>query len=89
MGMGVAFTAAADFSGMGLPNLALSRVVHKAVVDVNEVGTEAAAVTVVGVETTAVVETVDFTVDRPFYVAIVDDQTGSLLFVGAIHDPTG
>ncbi|PMB42565.1 proteinase inhibitor I4 serpin [Fischerella thermalis CCMEE 5205] len=89
LGMGEAFTNQADFSQMG-QNFQISEVKHKTFVEVNEEGTEAAATTSVGV--TAVSATVNqqpfqMIVDRPFFCAIRDNQTGSILFMGAILDP--
>jgi serine protease inhibitor len=66
----------------------VSKVLQKVFVEVNEEGTEAAAVTVVEVKTRGMVrDTVDFIVDRPFVFAIRDGQTGALLFVGQVNDP--
>lgn len=90
LGMGEAFTDKANFSGMG-KNLSISEVKHKTFVEVNEEGTEAAAVTSVGiVRLSAVQEEPPFemVVDRPFFTAIRDNQTGSILFMGSIVDPT-
>ncbi len=90
LGMGEAFTDKANFSGMG-KNLSISEVKHKTFVEVNEEGTEAAAVTSVGiVRLSAVQEEPPFemVVDRPFFTAIRDNQTGSILFMGSILDPT-
>ncbi|PMB22155.1 serpin family protein [Fischerella thermalis] len=89
LGMGEAFTNKADFSQMG-QNFQISEVKHKTFVEVNEEGTEAAATTSVGV--TAVSATFNqqpfqMIVDRPFFCAIRDNQTGSILFMGAILDP--
>ncbi|WP_337884754.1 serpin family protein [Fischerella thermalis] len=89
LGMGEAFTNQADFSQMG-QNFQISEVKHKTFVEVNEEGTEAAATTSVGV--TAVSATFNqqpfqMIVDRPFFCAIRDNQTGSILFMGAILDP--
>lgn len=89
LGIGEAFTNQADFSQMG-QNFQISEVKHKTFVEVNEEGTEAAATTSVGV--TAVSATVNqqpfqMIVDRPFFCAIRDNQTGSILFMGAILDP--
>ncbi|OKH16506.1 proteinase inhibitor I4 serpin [Fischerella major NIES-592] len=89
LGMGEAFTNQADFSQMG-QNFQISEVKHKTFVEVNEEGTEAAATTSVAV--TAVSATVNqqpfqMIVDRPFFCAIRDNQTGSILFMGAILDP--
>ncbi|PMB25312.1 proteinase inhibitor I4 serpin [Fischerella thermalis CCMEE 5198] len=91
LGMGEAFTNQADFSQMG-QNLQISEVKHKTFVEVNEEGTEAAAVTSVSVGLSALPPTVNqqpfqMIVDRPFFCAIRDNQTGSILFMGAILDP--
>jgi serpin B len=91
LGMGVAFDmAAADFSGMRPipPQLFIADVKHKTYVDVNEKGTEAAAVTSVEMRVTSMpLDRLSMIADRPFCFAIVDDQTGSLLFIGALTDP--
>lgn len=91
LGMTTAFDPVqANFLGM-LPesprpsvNLYLSLVKHDAVVEVNEEGTVAAAVSTVGVPTSAPPE---FIVDRPFFFAIWDSHTGAILFMGAAVDP--
>jgi serpin B len=76
----------ADFSGMdGTKELFISAVVHKAFVDVNEEGTEAAAATAVVM--TKSVPTF-FRADHPFLFLIRDNHTGSILFLGRIEDPT-
>jgi serpin B len=90
MGMRRAFTDGADFSGITADEpLALSRVVHKAFVDVNEEGTEAAAATgVVAVLTSMVVGPRPvFRADHPFLMLLRDDRTGSVLFMGRVVDP--
>ena len=89
MGMPIAFSSAADFSGMtGKRELAISDVVHKAFVAVDEAGTEAAAATAVIVGLTAVPEPlVEVTVDRPFIFLIRDIETGAILFVGRVMNP--
>lgn len=88
MGMGIAFGADADFSGIR-PGIFISRVLHKAVIEVNEKGSEAAAVTVVEkLESAAIVEEpVEFKVDRPFFFVIADDRSGSILFMGKVVEP--
>jgi serpin B len=90
MGMPVAFSDKADFSGMtGNRELVISEVVHKAFVSVDEAGTEAAAATAVMMALTAApAEPVEVTVDRPFLFAIRDIDTGALLFVGRVVDPS-
>ncbi len=94
MGMQRAFELrTADFSGMtGKPQsevpLAINEIRHRAVIDVAEQGTEAAAATAIGVVTSAVRPRPEtFHVDRPFLFAIVDDETGAILFEGRIVDP--
>ncbi len=93
LGMTDAFTdGKADFSGMdGSRYLSISAVVHKAFVDVNEEGTEAAAATAVVVALTAAVpreEPVVFRADHPFVFIIRDNRTRSVLFIGRVADPT-
>ncbi|UCF06160.1 MAG: serpin family protein [bacterium] len=84
----------ADFSRMGSRssgNIYISDVIHKTFVDVNEEGTEAAAVTsvVVGVTSVQMPEKpFRMIVDRPFFVAIRDNKTGLVLFMGSIFDPS-
>jgi serpin B len=89
MGMPIAFSSSADFSGMtGNPELAISDVLHKAFVAVDEAGTEAAAATAVIMKLTAVPEPpVEVTIDRPFIFLIRDIDTGAILFVGRVMNP--
>lgn len=90
LGMGPAFGASADFSGMAPAGLSIDEVLHKTVVEVNEEGTEAAAVTSIGVRFTSVrpePEPFRMVVDHPFLMAIVDGGTKSILFLGAIYEP--
>ena len=87
MGMPVAFSDLADFSGMtGRRGLTISDVVHKALVSVDEEGTEAAAATAVGEGVTSVPPSV--VIDRPFIFLIRDIGTGAILFVGRVMDPS-
>jgi len=89
MGMPIAFSSSADFSGMtGNPELFISDVLHKAFVAVDEDGTEAAAATAVIMKLTAVPEPpVEFTIDHPFIFLIRDIDTGAILFVGRVLNP--
>jgi serpin B len=92
LGMVDAFDpGAADFSGMnGKRNLFLQAVVHKAFVDVNEEGTEAAAATGVGVgivSYTPPPPPAVFRADHPFVYLIRDNRTGSVLFLGRLMNP--
>jgi serine protease inhibitor len=90
LGMGIAFEEGeADFSGMRPtpPELFINEVKHKTFVEVNEEGTEAAAVTSIEVGTTAMPETFSMVLDRPFFFAITDDMTGTILFMGSVLEP--
>ncbi|MGA2093769.1 MAG: serpin family protein [Sedimentisphaerales bacterium] len=88
MGMHDAFSGKADFSGMtGNRDLFISAVVHKAYVDVNEEGTEAAAATGVVMRATSVAPTTVFRADHPFIFLIRDNHTGSILFIGRTENP--
>jgi serpin B len=96
LGMGIAFHPRdADFSNMYESDLnidvAISEVAHKTFVEVNEEGTEAAAVTSVQIiETTSVQEQKTYLLraDRPFLFMIRENQSGAILFIGKIVDPT-
>ena len=69
-------------------NAYVSEAKQKVFIEVNEEGTEAAAVTGIEVRaTSAGPPPVEFVVDRPFVLAIRDDQTGALLFIGQVNDP--
>ncbi|MHC5161918.1 MAG: serpin family protein, partial [Planctomycetota bacterium] len=90
MGMPDAFDVGkADFSGMtGNKDLFISAVLHKAFVEVNEEGTEAAAATGVMMSLSMALEQPVFRADHPFVFIIKDNNTGSILFVGRVVDPT-
>jgi serine protease inhibitor len=80
----------ADLSGInGTGGLFVSKVKHKTYIDVNEEGTEAAAVTAVEVELTSVGPDNDFyfTVNRPFIFVIREKTTGVILFTGVVKNP--
>ena len=89
MGMPIAFSEAADFSGMtGGRDLYISNVVHKAFVSLDEAGTEAAAATAVIMKLTAApVSPVEMTIDHPFIFLIRDIETDTILFLGRVLDP--
>jgi len=91
LGMGVAFDMyAANFSGIASidqENLYIDFVDHKAFIEVNEQGTEAAAATVVGIALSSAPMEITFYADRPFFFVIRDDRSGSILFMGSIVDP--
>jgi serpin B len=90
MGMPDAFTPfVADFSGIdGGQDLYVSRVLHKAWGQVNEAGTEAAAATVITVVSTVIGFAPIFRADHPFLFLIRDTQTGSVLFLGRLTNPS-
>ena len=94
MGVVTAFSDEdADFSGMdGTGELYVREVVHKAFVEVNEEGTEAAAATAVVVNTVAPPpgyssSVYTFNADHPFIFLIEDDETGNILFIGRVSNP--
>lgn len=87
LGMSSAFNGSADFSGMAdRGGLYISAVVHKAFVEVNEEGTEAAAATAVVVTESAAIAN-EFRADHPFVFMIRDNHTGSILFMGRVTNP--
>jgi serine protease inhibitor len=91
LGMKDAFDAGkADFRGMGWPKgeLWISQIKHKAFVEVNEEGTEAAAATAVEMSTKSIQSYPVFRADHPFLFMIRDNQTGSILFMGRIVEPS-
>jgi serpin B len=86
LGLGVAFSGDADFSGMTSEGgLAITSVVHQAVVKTDEAGTEAAAATAVVVGRTSLPEYLE--VNRPFVFVIRDTATGAVLFMGRLSHP--
>jgi len=92
MGMSIAFTpGAADFRNIDRRGgLFISEVMHKTFVQVDEEGTEAAAVTSVGISRTSIGPSDNFVmrVDRPFMVVIHEHHSGTILFIGKIVEPT-
>jgi serpin B len=91
MGMPLAFSGAADFSGMSdYEKLFISKIIHQAFVDVNEEGTEAAAASaVVMAKEAEPAEPVTFRADHPFLFLLRDTRTGSILFLGRLSNPGG
>ncbi|HEY8046052.1 MAG TPA: serpin family protein [Streptosporangiaceae bacterium] len=92
LGMPQAFSADADFSGVTTAQrLRISEVVHKAYIDVDEQGTEAAAATAVVMTAAARFQggdpPVEVIADRPFLFAVTDSATGLPLFLGRVSDP--
>ena len=89
LGMAPAFGGGADFRPMGLGGGFIGAVIHKAVLDVNEDGTTAAAATAV-VQSRGIgprLPAVQVRADHPFLFTLWDGTTGTLLFAGAIRDP--
>jgi serine protease inhibitor len=88
LGMGIAFSGMADFTGITrFGGIYISRVLHNTFVQVDEEGTEAAAVTVVEFRDTAFEPGKYMCVDRPFVFVIHDNYTGTILFMGRITNP--
>ena len=91
LGMGITFSDEANFSRMAPPppmGLFIDEVIHSTVVDVHEGGTEAAAATAIGPMVGAArVEIVPFIADRPFFFAIRDNKTKTVLFMGVVMEP--
>jgi serine protease inhibitor len=92
LGMGCAFGMGADFRSMvasHAPELFISRVAHKAFMEVDEQGTKAAAATSVTMTLKAMPgQPLEMLVDHPFFCAIRDNKTRAILFMGAIERPT-
>jgi serpin B len=87
MGLEVAFSDGADFSGISEVPLLISDVIHKTYIDVNEKGTEAAAVTVIVMRNTSVGPPTVLRLDRPFLFAITENSSKSILFIGRVGKP--
>jgi len=90
LGMGIAFGPGADFSGInGTGGLYIDEAIHKSFIEVNEEGTEAAAVTSIGIVETSLPSIPIFYADRPFLFTIRENKTGSILFFGKLMNPEG
>ncbi len=89
MGLGIAFTTEADFSGISDIGLLISDVIHKTYIDVNEEGTEAAAVTAIVFEVTSIDPSGPkiITFNRPFLFTITENSSKSIVFVGKVEEP--
>jgi serine protease inhibitor len=89
MGMSTAFSNVADFSGMdGTNKLYIGSVIHQAFIKVDEKGTEAAAATAVVMLERAVMQSNFFRANHPFIFIIQEKETGNILFIGRVTDPT-
>jgi len=87
LGMGIAFTGAADFSNISDQSIFISRVLHQTFIKTDEEGTEAAAATVVEFEFTSMPQTTVVNVNRPFLYFIRETTTGTIVFMGQVTDP--
>ncbi len=94
MGMPIAFSGKADFSGMtGKKDLTIDNVIDQAFVEVNEEGTEAAAATAVVMKLMATADGPTgpkipvFRADHPFTFIIQQNNTGNILFMGRVNNP--
>ena len=89
LGMPTAFSSSADFSGMtGRKDLYIDSIIHKAFVEIDENGTEAAAATAINIALKAIVPRNVFKADHPFIFIIQDKETENILFIGKVVDPT-
>lgn len=93
LGMAIAFNPGqADFSRLSSHDTFISRVKHKTLIEVNEAGTEAAGVTAIGIRTTSAPsqppQPFEMTVDQPFFIAIQENTSRSILFLGWVMDPS-
>ena len=90
MGIQSAFSNLADFTSMTATPVAIGDVLHKAFVSVDEKGTEAVAATAVTINRTSFVpeeQAMIFKADHPFLFVIMDQSTGSILFIGRLMTP--
>ena len=87
MGLDIAFTEQADFSGISAIALYIADVIHKTYIKVNEEGTEAAAVTGVVMEVTSINPMNEIRLDHPFLFAITENSSKSILFMGKVAGP--
>jgi serpin B len=88
LGMGSAFGAAADFSGLSPAAGALGVVEHATTLRVDEKGTVAAAATATGVGVAVAVRHHDVVFDRPYLLLVRDTVTGEPLFLARVADPS-
>lgn len=89
MGMPLAFSLQADFSGMdGKKDLMIDKVIHKAFVEVSEKGTEAAAATAVVIRQKTTILRPGLILNRPFMIILKENKYNSILFMGRINNPS-
>jgi len=87
LGLEIAFTDQADFSGISDTGTLISFVLQKTYIEVNEQGTEAAAVTAVGIGTTSIGLEYQFILNRPFLFLITEKTTNAISFIGKVGKP--
>ena len=89
MGMELPFSDAADLTGIADADLKISKVSHKTYIDIDEEGTEAAAVTSVGVSVTSVNPNQPkfMIVDKPYLIFLREVETGTIIFAGKVVNP--
>jgi len=88
LGMSIAFTSQADFTGINpAGNLLISNVKHKSFVEVNEEGTEASAATIVEMVVTSAPQEINFHANRPFLFIITEKTTNAIVFIGKVAKP--
>ncbi len=88
LGLGNAFSGTADFTKINPQgNLSISEVMHKTFIEVNEEGTEAAAVTSVTIRLTSIGPSDEFRADHPFIFVIREQSTGAIMFMGKVIEP--
>jgi serpin B len=88
MGMGIAFTDAADLTNIADESLYISKVLHQSFIETNEEGTEAAAATIVEIGVTMAPFVMDFNADHSFLYIIRETTTNTILFMGRVSDPS-
>ena len=89
LGMGIAFTGACDLTGIADADLMIDDVIHKSFIEVNEAGTEAAAVTAVVIVETSAPQIPTMYLDQPFVFVIRENQANNVLFIGKMMNPNG
>ncbi|MBJ2174098.1 serpin family protein [Aureibaculum sp. A20] len=87
LGLDIAFTDAADFSGISEIATQIAFVKQKTFIEVNEKGTEAAAVTTIGIGTTSTGSSTRMTLNKPFLFLITEKKTNAICFIGKIGMP--